>query len=84
MAEFGAMAARNFKAIVTAHAAPNSLAGLQWCSCRVGAVGKLKALQSIICFAIVGFRQGPNLALQADHAAFDGIALSLVFGPRVG
>ncbi len=27
---------------------------------------------------------GANYALQADHAAFGGIALSLVFGPRVG
>jgi len=27
---------------------------------------------------------GANYKLQADHAAFVGIALLLVFGPRVG
>ena len=28
--------------------------------------------------------QNANYKLQADHAAFGGIALSLVFGPHVG
>jgi len=56
----------------------------KFANCAVVVAGKSKALQPKICVAIVGLGQGSNKALQADHAAFGDIALSLGFGPHVG
>jgi len=39
---------------------------------------------AVRCNSSVAAKLAPTTKLQADHAAFGDIALSLVFGPRVG